>query len=517
MIIRKLYIENLGKQNNREMVFSPGINVLCGTREQRTQIQEFIRDMLFGQGGRKSRDHEDNLCASQNERENYEGELWLQNGDKTLGISRSFPKGQETRKLVDDKEKKDTDMQRQEVQEFLAGVSETMYEQRVCLSPLRSVSGQDMAGELQSYMAAYEVGGDVSININRAMQALKMWRKGCQEHIQHREAAQEQEYEWIYQSMEQLQEEKQKLETRRTHALERATFHGLRQALNHPEEIDEAEDGYDQRIAEYEQAKKMYRALEAVTGVACVLTLAFAGTPWIFFALAAGALAEMWFMAETGRISEEMSDYRREKSKRIKKQTRLRSSLEQLNEAVQEKDKEIENRMYQLGELQKISTQEPPEQKDINGLNLAMNIIGRLSYSSDNRLDGRLGENTSRILSEITEGRCSRIGLDENWKPVVETFGENYSLEQLEANTLRMVYFAFRMALGETVPKEERLPVILDDMLEDYEQDELISILRWFAASERQVIISTDSEREVKCMKEMKIPYHFIISQPENL
>lgn len=512
MIIRKLYIENFGKLKNREIVLCPGINVLYGPEEHRTTVHGFIKNMLFGQVRRRGRVSEEDACnfyEPKDGADSYGGKLWLQDSDKTFCVSRSFLKGQENESLVCENDEEVLDMQHGGVQKLLGGISETVYEQKVCVSRLRSTSEQALAGELQNYMAAYEVGGDASIDMNRTMQALKMWRKGYQDQIQHRQGAQEQEYERISLTIEQLHKERKKLETRRTHVLEQTAFHGLRQALNYPDEIEEAEVGYDQRIAKYEETRTVYRVLEIAVAVVCLFALVFLELPWLLLVLAAGGLAESWLVAASNKISEMMSTYRKEKIKRIRKQTKLRSSLEQLNEAVEEKDKAIENLVLQLEELQELSAQKPPEKTDINGLNLAMSVIGRLSYFSDNRLDNRLGESTSRILSEITEGTCSRIGLDDNWKPVVEIYGESHSLEELDGQVLEMVYFAFRMALGAAASGEESLPVLLDEIFAGYEKASLASVFRWLAASGRQVIISTCSMREAKLMKEMGILYNF--------
>lgn len=46
------------------------------------------------------------------------------------------------------------------------------------MAQLKSVTGKDLVRELQNYMASYQGTGDSSVDMGRAMQMLKMSRKG---------------------------------------------------------------------------------------------------------------------------------------------------------------------------------------------------------------------------------------------------------------------------------------------------------------------------------------------------
>ena len=61
---------------------------------------------------------------------------------------------------------------------ILGNVSEAVYDNTVSVAQLKSVTGKDLVRELQNYMASYQGTGDSSIDMGRAMQMLKMSRKG---------------------------------------------------------------------------------------------------------------------------------------------------------------------------------------------------------------------------------------------------------------------------------------------------------------------------------------------------
>lgn len=61
---------------------------------------------------------------------------------------------------------------------ILGNVSEAVYDNTVSVAQLKSVTGKDLVRELQNYMASYQGTGDSSVDMGRAMQMLKMSRKG---------------------------------------------------------------------------------------------------------------------------------------------------------------------------------------------------------------------------------------------------------------------------------------------------------------------------------------------------
>jgi hypothetical protein len=63
---------------------------------------------------------------------------------------------------------------------LLGGVSERVYENTVSIAQLKSVTGKELVAELQNYMASFQGTGDASIDLGRAVQMLKMTRKGFQ-------------------------------------------------------------------------------------------------------------------------------------------------------------------------------------------------------------------------------------------------------------------------------------------------------------------------------------------------
>ncbi len=61
---------------------------------------------------------------------------------------------------------------------ILGNQVKAVYDNTVSVAQLKSVTGKNLVRELQNYMASYQGTGDSSIDMGRAMQMLKMSRKG---------------------------------------------------------------------------------------------------------------------------------------------------------------------------------------------------------------------------------------------------------------------------------------------------------------------------------------------------
>lgn len=98
---------------------------------------------------------------------------------------------------------------------ILGNVSEAVYDNTVSVAQLKSVTGKDLVRELQNYMASYQGTGDSSIDMGRAMQMLKMSRKGYLTESARRKKDLEKEKEKISANMEYIRREIRELDEKR--------------------------------------------------------------------------------------------------------------------------------------------------------------------------------------------------------------------------------------------------------------------------------------------------------------
>ena len=153
--------------------------------------------------------------------------------------------------------------------DMVLGISEAVYENTVSVAQLKSVTGPDLVHELQNYMASYQGTGDGSVDLGRAMQMLKMTRKGylVQEEKRRNEISREQEK--ISVNMDYVLREKEEVKARMDQIAAREA------ALLINGSSEEGEKVLDERIAvvEKKKAKIQWRLLGTVIAAAVLVIL----------------------------------------------------------------------------------------------------------------------------------------------------------------------------------------------------------------------------------------------------
>lgn len=182
MVIRRLKIKNFGKIRNRDMELIPGINVLYGENESgKTTTHTFIRSMFYGVRRLRGKAAQNDTYTKYEPWENpaeYGGIMWFTSKGKNYRLTRNFYKEKKMGELLCEDDGSLVDAEQGALESVLGNVSEAVYDNTVSVAQLKSVTGKDLVRELQNYMASYQGTGDSSVDMGRAMQMLKMSRKG---------------------------------------------------------------------------------------------------------------------------------------------------------------------------------------------------------------------------------------------------------------------------------------------------------------------------------------------------
>ena len=123
------------------------------------------------------------------------------------------------------------------------------------------------------------------------------------------------------------------------------------------------------------------------------------------------------------------------------------------------------------------------------------------------KLRGKLNDRVSEIVEFITEGKYTRLNVEEGLNISLLSEGRKVDIARVSQGTAEQVYFALRMAASEVLLEEE-LPVILDDTFGFYDEKRLANTLQWLAENKKQVLIFTCQKREEELLKKMHIPYN---------
>lgn len=389
---------------------------------------------------------------------------------------------------------------------YLGDISEAIYDNAVFAAKLKSPTEQDLARELQKFMTGYQGTADSSMDLGRAMQMLKMSRKGYLVQADRKQKETEQE--------------RQKLLTRMDDIIsDLNNLNGKLDQINEKEESLRMHPGdengaviLDERMAQAKAKRNSFAMgmlISAVAGIfGLILTAIIADSVSVSLIVAVIAAALVGFCGKQQlKYAREFQKRIRMKKRWVSRQEKLRCSKENLRQDYDEKETELCNLKEEYREYEENSFLLTSEEREVQALNMAMETIERMSGNIHLQVGRKLQMRTSQILSEITDGEYQDVQMDAASHMTVTTGNGVEALECLSRGTLELIYFAMRMAAGELLCQEESLPVILDDIFGMYEEEDLEAVLGWMYKEKKQVIISTCSKREMELLDREGIPY----------
>lgn len=512
MIIKRITVKNFGRLHDRTMELSPGINLLYGENESgKTTTHVFVKSMLYGirrQRGRAAKKDAYALYLPWENPADYGGTLWFENGGKNFRLKRNFYKENQSAELFCEDDGELLDVEAGDLEAVLGGISETVYENTVSVAQLKSTTGLELVREVQNYMASYQGAGDSSVDLGRTMQMLKMTRKGYQVQADKKKKETEREKETLASEMNYIRGELEGL-----YEKEEAVS-GQKAALRGDEETGGPE-AVEESLRDLSAKRKQLELLMAAALVAGIGgALAVAGLlQSVAFAmliglLGVGAAAAAYVLRL--RLSEQLENKKRQRSRFLAKQEKLQWSRDSLAAERKEKEMALANVMAEYREAEEHAYHPLAEEMEMDSLNLAMEVIEEISRDIHRQVGWRLRRRISQILGEITGGRYTEILIDSELHITVETGERTIALENLSRGTVEQIYFALRMAAGELLCGQEKLPVFLDEVFGMYDEERLTSVLKWLAKENRQVIISSCRQREAELLESCGIPYNRI-------
>lgn len=512
MILKRLTIKNFGKIHEKTLELSPGINVLYGENESgKTTTHTFVRSMLYGITRQRGRAAKNDIYARYEPWENpanYGGTIWFESQGKNYRLTRNFYKENQTAELLCEDDGELMSVENGDLDKILGNVSEAVYDNTVSVAQLKSVTGADLAKELENYMASYQGTGDSSVDLGRAMQMLKMSRKGFSVQQEKRRREVQKEQEKLSAKMEYLSQELNELKTRQSKVAEK-------------EENLQIKPGDDSALELIEEKLKSVQNKKLGLTIAVLIAVAV-GLVGVFgrarstdmlsrvgldlcMILAVGVI--IYYFSARRKLARELTRQKKLKARWLSQQEKLKWNRETLQEAYEEKRTDFTNLQNEYREYESETYLPAPEDTEIQALDLAMDTIQAISGNIHRQLGRRLRQRTSRILKEITGGRYQEVFMDKDLHLTVNTPERSIPAERLSRGTMEQVYFALRMASGDLLCGQNIFPVILDDIFGMYDEDRLTSVLHWLESQNRQVIISTCNKREMQILDKEGIPY----------
>lgn len=507
MKLVELEIKNFGKLQDRRIKLGDGICLIYGENESgKTTVHTFIQAMLFGLERGRGRAAAKDTFSRYEPWENgnyYAGTLRFQCGGKVFALRRNFDRYSRGAVLVCETDGEELSVADGDLDMLLDGLTAGSYENTLYIGQLRGATSQALAAELKNYATNSYVAGDSDMDLAAAREELLAEKKRTDQAIktaayekQRRRETAEQEASYVWRDVHridtELQEASQELKLRQAEK-ERAGGYG---------------DGEWRKTRITDLIRPAKWRVHPVEVAVIVLLIAaiflLIPPPFNSFVTVVAALLGAIYIWNRMKIGKKKAEDW--PGQELSSTDKLAWKLEHLKGERLEKQIEYENLQEQIREFDEIEESRRELETRREALLLAVRRLEEVSLDMQKNLTGRLNRRTSEILAQITGGRYEKFAADGDLQMSLFDQGRRVELWQVSQGTLEQIYFAFRMAAGEVLYREN-CPVILDDAFAFYDDARLERTLRWLARCGRQVILFSCQSREEEIMKRNGIHY----------
>ncbi|MBU5482467.1 ATP-binding protein [Blautia sp. MSJ-19] len=484
MKIRKIEIRDFGNIYNKTVSFTSGLNLLYTEKEQeRKELQAFVETILFGRTEIP-----------------YAGILWFESGGRKYRLTRDLHGEVPYSELLCEDDGALLDADHISESKIALGVSEAVYENAICISPLKGNTGAEIVRQVQKQMTDFQTTGDCSVDPGRTVQRIKMTRKGYQVQVERRKKADEKEKKKISSQISRLRKEIRELEEQKSQIGEQENAFRMNEESNGYQLLDE-------RISDLERNKRFLIAAMCLTvmlgiGVAVFLGMELNAT---IPAALAGIVGVALFMAETNFEMQTVRELEKRKRMRVRwlsRQEKLKGGRSGVEEELLDKNTELSNLTEELRSMEEYAYLPLMEELEIDALNLAMERIEKLSDRIYSQTGNQLVQTMSEVLSGITRGECRELLVDDEMRISVDVGDEIIPIEKLRLITVEQIYLSLRLAAGELLCGSEKLPVIFDEMFAAFDPERLKTAVCWLTDNGRQVIVSTSRKSEAEMVQQ---------------
>lgn len=510
MKIQELMLRNFGKFENQRVEFKDGISIIFGGNESgKSTLYFFIRGMLFGMDRGRGRASVYDTYSIYEPWENpnyYSGYLRMECGDKLFKVDRNFDKYSKKAELICEDDGEELSIENGDLEMLMGGVTASVFDNTISIGQLRAQPDKTLGAVLREYADEFYASGNGELRTEQALAVLKERKKEAEreagkilEKKQQKREHIDQESSYIWRDIHRLEEEQEQVR-------ERIRQRDLSQKKQDPDE----KQGFMDSLR---PSKWRIHPLEIfMLAAAVVLAIVLLDKPINFLAAVVVFLAGGLYVWNRMKVSkknkmspESVMDEILPEQEGISLE-RLKGELSRIEAELKEKKICYDNLREQMEELDETGEEYDSYEKRIRAIQMAIDRIVELSADYRERMRKKLNEETSKILSKITDGKYDHLLVEDNLHTTIFKEGRRIAVEQVSRGTAEQIYFALRMASASILMEEEQ-PVILDDSFGNYDDERLKRTLRWLWENKKQVLLFTCQEREMNLLNQMKIPY----------
>ena len=505
MHIDELYLRDFGKFHDEHIYLDEDVQVFYGENEYgKSTIYAFIKAMLFGlQRGRGRAAASDEYTKYKPwDGSAYSGQMRFTCGDRHFLLDRNFNIYEKSVSLVCIDDGEELSVEDGDLEMLLGGLTKESFENTIAIGQLMSRPDGTLAEELQNCAAVYYDTGSDSIDLSGAIEELRDRKKKIEKEIKKVRDEKNKEAEEIRHNCDYVQKSSNKLEGDYKKAEEK-----LKELL----ELSKAET---KEIEEEKNTGKKPLMLTGLAGIAAgalgvvlgnflpdagaLLNVQAVKDLSIIIIIIGAVLLLIGLLKKKPKVS--LDERKEDKEDTEKEIERLKGEMRRIKEEWKENATTFSNLQEKLIEKEVEGKNERELIQKRDAIDLAAGRMLEVSGSVSKGFSSVLNEKASKILETITEGKYTKLLIDDKLDMVIVEDGMRIPVSQVSEGTIEQIYFSLRVAAADLLFKEQ-LPLILDETFAFYDEKRIKSVLKWLREQERQVIIFSCQKRETQILR----------------
>ena len=205
--------------------------------------------------------------------------------------------------------------------------------------------------------------------------------------------------------------------------------------------------------------------------------------------------------SEMASLKDEDNKAAADKALQDTKRERLELNLEKLS-LLREKNTILQN---QISENERIDF-------EIKAIDIAINKINSLALTIYDSYGYYLNKQVSIAIASITNDNYDSVDIDDDFNIYLDTKDRKVPADNVSTGTIDQVYLAIRLSAARLLAKDgSRMPLLLDDVLINYDEERMFSTLNYLAHEYgSQILLFTCRHVESDILKISNIPYNEI-------
>ena len=198
-----------------------------------------------------------------------------------------------------------------------------------------------------------------------------------------------------------------------------------------------------------------------------------------------------------------------------KKQDELnKNKLELQAISIQEESisKKLEEMVSLKEEYDELEERSHELEKRNSAINLTKEILTKAYENMKNNITPKFTQNLSYNISKISEGKYTKVGINDEKGLIVENeYGEYIPAELLSVGTIDQLYLSLRLSMIDDM-SSEKMPIMLDEAFAYYDYERLENILKFLSDNMEghQVVIFTCTKREKSSLDKLGLEYNWV-------